>query len=207
VNVIDHIRQSLGPIHSAIEQTNFAKGMISGTISRTDYTFGLSQLLHMHTALETALEETGNPGPYRPEDMARRRIVEQDLMALGVDTPEPAVDCVAELCETFARWAVDCPEALLGAVYVFEGSRMGSMALARPVSRALGVDLKPGHGVDYHIDGMASRPQAWARFKAELAGLNLPPEKAQMVSDAAVATMTGLYQLYAHAGVEAALNA
>ncbi|QJW97808.1 biliverdin-producing heme oxygenase [Frigoriglobus tundricola] len=89
------------------------------------------------------------------------------------------------------------PEAWLGVLYVFEGSRMGSMALLRPVARALGTHPRPGHGVDYHLDGVADRVPRWQRFKATVNALPLTPEQHQSVVWGATATFRMLHEVYA----------
>lgn len=74
---------------------------------------------------------------------------------------------------------------------------MGSMVLARTLAPALGVDRRPGAGLDYHLDGIATRPREWQRFRAALAALPLGPARQAAVEAAAVATMSGLLGLYA----------
>jgi heme oxygenase len=199
---IDQIRQSLGPIHAAIEQTPLAKSMIGATVDRIDYCRAMAQMGIIHAALEQALGETNHP-IYRPDDMARATIIATDLANLGYDGPIEPTESTARLVNQFEAWSIESPWKLIGALYVLEGSRMGSMALVRPVAKALGVEVRPGTGVDYHLDGMATRPQAWGRFKAELAATVLTLEQDDEIADAAVVTMSGLYSLYAGAEVSA----
>ena len=106
-------------------------------------------------------------------DRARAAVIERDLVALGAE-PE-AADHPATDDWLAAVGGHPEPAAWLGVIYLFEGSRMGSMALLRPVARALGVPPAPGCGVDYHLDGAAGLMPRWQRFKAALDALPLTP--------------------------------
>jgi heme oxygenase len=206
----DRLRAAIAPAHVAVEQTGFAHGMAAGTLSRADYAAGLAQLGHLHAALEAALGGAADArisAVYDPARMTRSPLVDRDLAALGeVVVAEPA-DAVARLAEAFGRWAATAPHKLLGAVYVLEGSRMGSMVLARTLPKGLRVPPLPGHGLDYHLDGMATRPADWQRFRGTLAGLPLTPAEQDEVTAAAVETMDALVELYDGMPVHAAVPA
>lgn len=193
----DRIRQLLGPTHAAIEQTGFARAMIGGTIDRPAYCGGLAQLSVLHAALEDALAGWADVAPlYRPADMARADAIGHDLAVLGGFAGDP-VEATQRLCSSFREWAADAPWKLAGALYVLEGSRMGSMALVRPLSKALAAEVRPGTGLDYHLAGIATRPQAWQQFRQTLAGLPLTDREQADVCAGATATMDGLFALYA----------
>ncbi|MFO0937377.1 MAG: biliverdin-producing heme oxygenase [Gemmataceae bacterium] len=194
----DRIRQSLNPIHDAIERTPLATAMISGTVTRDDYLFALVQLRYLHQELEDALASASHP-LYHADQMARSAILQSDLNCLGYSGDGEPCDAARELGQQFHAWSLESPHRLIGALYVFEGSRMGSMALVRPVARALGLEVRPGHGVDYHIDGMATRPQAWGRFKAEIASFAFDSREQNEICESAVQTMQTLHTLYAGA--------
>lgn len=203
----DRVRAAIAPAHVAVERTAFAKGMVTGTVSRTEYVAGLRQLAHLHAALEDCLAAAASPhvnALYDPARMARAPQLAADLAALAeddeaVDPAEP----VARLAESLRGWADRAPHALVGALYVLEGSRMGSMLLARSLTRALGVEPRPGHGLDYHLDGIATRPADWKAFKATLAGLPLTEAERDEVVHAATVTMDALVALYAAVPVAA----
>ena len=198
----DRIRAAIGPAHAAIEETDYARGMVAGTIGRPAYAAGLWQLAHLHAALEDALADARPASPavqavYDPDAMARAGVAEQDLLALGQPEPDPVAAPVAELAGRFADWATTRPAALVGALYVLEGSRMGSMVLARSLPRALGVPSLPGGGLDYHLDELASRPTDWRQFRATVAGLALCDADQDAAVAAATATMDALVEVYA----------
>jgi heme oxygenase len=119
------------------------------------------------------------------------------LAYLGAkETPRPLA-ATGHLVKKLDTWAHTSPPALIGVYYVLEGSRMGSMVLAKPLSQSLAVPLKPGCGLDYHIEGLQQRPQQWQAFKERLDSLPLALANKDAIFAAAAATMEGLFDLYA----------
>ena len=203
MNLPDRIRQALAPAHAEVERTPFAQGMASGRIGRAEYAAGLRQLGHLHAALEAALAASAPRHPalaalYDPARMDRSSAIVRDRIALGADGADPAKEPVKRLTDRIAEWAALAPWALLGPLYVVEGSRMGSMFLTRSLGRALGVDpLRPDSGLDYHAEGLATRAQDWKRFRQGLADAPLTESEADDVLRAAGAAMEGLVEMYA----------
>ena len=181
----------------AVEQTPFAHGMVTGTIGRADYVAGLAQLGCLHRELEAATETAAASLPADLIPPPRTPAIDRDLLALGGTAVAEPHEAVAELTARFHRWAAATPTALLGAIYVMEGSRMGSMVLARSLTRALHVEPRPGQGLDYHIDGIATRPTDWKAFRERLATTELSPDDRDAVVAVAVEVMDALTALYA----------
>ncbi|WP_439627320.1 biliverdin-producing heme oxygenase [Gemmata sp.] len=198
----DRIRQAIATDHTAIEDTPFARAMTMGAIDRDAYADGLRELYHLHAAVEAALgiaaaECREVAALFHPGHMTRSTLIAADLVALGsLPAVEPGA-AVAAFAGELAGWAADRPWALLGPLYVLEGSRMGSMVLVRSLAPALRVDRRPGAGLDYHLDGIPTRPQEWQRFRAALAAAPLTDEQQADALAAAVATMRTLVALYA----------
>jgi heme oxygenase len=193
----DMIRQTIAASHSAIEETPAAKGMIAGTIDREAYARLLAQLKFIHDTLENQLH--GKPelaGLYDPAEMKRSHVITRDLENLDFEADDSVLDPTSHLMLLFRQWGEVAPWMLIGPLYVLEGSRMGSMALVRPVARALGLEVRPNVGVDYHLDGMATRPQVWMQFKAKLAATPFSDAQKENICRAAAATMTALHSLY-----------
>lgn len=89
-----------------------------------------------HLPVEAALA-TGGIAAIIPDWTARLRagLIRADLAALGLDVPPPAGTIVLET-----------DEALLGAAYVLEGSRLGGTLLKRSVGPGLPVGFLGGGG-------------------------------------------------------------
>ncbi len=197
--VADRVRQAIAPAHVAVEQTAFARGMVAGTLDRAGYCLGLRQLMHLHAALEGALEGAADDptvrAVYAADRMARTHVAARDLAALGhpADAADDAAPVVSRLGEAFAAMS---PAGLVGALYVLEGSKMGSLILARSLGKCLGV-ARGEPGLDYHAEGAATRVPDWQRFRGAVAGADWTPAAADEVVAGAVAVMDGLVELYA----------
>jgi heme oxygenase len=202
VTLPDKIRQAIAADHTAIEDTPFARAMTTGAIDRDAYAEGLRDLYHLHAAVESALGAAAAEcrevaALFHPDHMTRSTLIAADLVELGsLPAGEPG-PVVAKFAGELAGGAAAKPWALLGPLYVLEGSRMGSMVLVGSLAPALGVDRRPGMGLDYHLDGIATRPQEWQRFRAALAAAPLTDEQQADALAAAVSTMRALVALYA----------
>ena len=194
----DMLRQSIASLHTSIEATPLACVMINGTIAKSVYSQWLYQMMSIHQNLEQALTSTKKLGDlYDPHTMNRSEILKQDAEALQLDVDETSHTDVEAFGATLHNWSAESPWKLLGVLYVLEGSRMGSLALVRPLSKALRVALQKGTGIDYHLDGAAQRPQIWQAFRAKLAQFPLTPEQMIEVQSAACHTMSVLHDMYA----------
>jgi len=198
MSFVENLKESIAASHTDIEKTPFAIGMVSGRIDRKAYCIGLSQLGFLHQSLESLLSTNSDfSRVYSPSDMNRADIVDLDLANLGYEeTPLPH-EATTRISDQLEEWAERSPWSLIGTLYVLEGSRMGSMYLARSLSKGFGLELRPGVGLDYHVDGMATRPMVWKRFKESLSSLDLSHEQEQDVLRGAVETMSMLCELYA----------
>ncbi|MFO0798587.1 MAG: biliverdin-producing heme oxygenase [Gemmataceae bacterium] len=197
MDLCTQLRAATDPVHAAVEALPLARAMAAGTVARDEYVVLLRHLLAAHRAWEGEAALTPACAPVWTDRMARADVIEGDLAALGTD-PTPAAHPAVDIWLASLRERAEVrPEVWLGVVYLFEGSRMGSMALLRPVSRALGVAPAPGQGVDYHLDGIADRVPRWQRLKAVFNALPLSPEQQKAAVWGAVATFQMLGAVYA----------
>jgi heme oxygenase len=196
MTLADQLRAAIRSHHDAIEETPLAVAMIRGTVTRDAYADWLGQMRHLHAGLEQTLADCAAVAAvYSPVEMTRSGMLERDMAVFGA-TEAPPWEPVARLTERFAEWRVAAPWKLIGVLYVLEGSRMGSMALLRPLAGAFGISPRPGVGLDYHLDGIATRPQKWQQFRAVLSTLPLTESQRADVTAAAVETMRALCELY-----------
>jgi heme oxygenase len=196
MSLTQRIRLALKVLHERIENTPLAVRMQSGLLSRPEYVCLLQQLEQLHQGLEGALQRHADQyGVFRPEH-ARAPALQSDLAALDASVADTCRPATRRLLGLFADWSQRAPEALLGAFYVFEGSRMGSMLLLQPLAAGLGLPVEPGHGLDYHLAGLADRPRQWVQLKAQIDQLPLNAAQQERVIAAAAATMEALFDLY-----------
>jgi heme oxygenase (biliverdin-producing, ferredoxin) len=192
------IREAIMPQHVAIEELPLSKSMVSGDLNREAYADLLQQLLSIHDVLETELEKQTDVaiGAVYSLTMPRKETLRRDIAALKFEDQSVRYETTAYISQ-LQDWAEVKPWALAGCLYVLEGSRMGSMVMVKPIAAAMGVPVAPGMGVDYHFEGMTTRPRAWGVFKTAFNALPLDETQADDVLAAANATMQTLFDLYA----------
>jgi heme oxygenase len=197
MDVLLRLREATAEIHRALEALPFATALVEGTVSRPAYAAALGQLWHVHHALEAELAgHLLGAVLFRPA-MARCPALERDLAALGGAIPAVPDWAARQLADRIRALGSASGWYLVGGLYVSEGSRMGSLYLLKPLARALAVPVAPGRGLDYHLDAAADRPAAWQEFRAALRSLALEPHDRDRLVEGAVATMKGLYDVYA----------
>jgi heme oxygenase len=186
--------------HDRIERLPISLVMAQGTVPRPRYCRLLAQLRRLHLAFEALLADEPTLSVLYHPSMARAGDLLADLRALGgADDDELTPPAAAFVEKLRSEWA-GRPAALAGCLYVLEGSRMGSMFLARPLAKALGVPPLPGRGLDYHVRDMDRRPMLFNQFKAALDALPFGDAEADEVRSAAVETMEALHAIYAWIG-------
>ena len=190
------LREATSIMHAQVEALPLAQAMAQGTIDRADYAGLLRRLLPVHRAWEAEVASHACLASIWSPDMARASIIEGDLEALGFEaTPEE--ELVSRVwISTLIKEAETTPETWLGVIYLFEGSRMGSMALLKSMARALNVPPLPGHGLDYHLDGAPEVVRRWQRTKGLMDALPLTEEAQQAAISSALATFQLLHDLY-----------
>lgn len=192
--LIDRIHAALRAPRAMLARTPFASAKQIEAITRDDYTATLAQLGQIHAALEADLTATGMP-LYQP-GMARAMLIACDLAALGYEDEIEPSEATARLIDRFADWAATEPTKLLGALFVLEGTRTGSIAFVRALCKVLDVSLRSDVGIDYHLDGLAGRTYEWSRFKVQLASLELTEPQREGICEAAAETMAILAEVF-----------
>lgn len=197
MTLMEEVRNLIAVDHDRIEKTNFSIAMMASTISSREYAFGLGQLWHVHHALEQSIDLCPELSEYFSDEMRRTATIARDLKSFGTDIGKQTVlpstnAAIAMICS----WAVSTPYALLGALYVMEGSRMGSLVIARPLAKSLGLQAGSLNGIEYHLEGASTTP---ARVRSLKESLNTKIASAlhqQQLRDGAVRLMSLLLDIY-----------
>lgn len=169
------LREETAPHHRRAERTEFQRALLAGRLSLSGYRAWLGQMLVVYRALERHLEALRARGKFvrlLALEWARTAELERDLAELGAGHESP---CAATLAfqSRLAAWAEGSPEALLGVLYVLEGSTNGSRYIARAVRSAYG--LEGSRGTTF-LDPYGDRqPDRWRAFKEAL-DADVPPE-------------------------------
>ena len=173
--------------HVATEAIPFSSAILTGGLPRASYAAQLAAYLPIHDALEMAIASAPHAairsvwGP----DMHRVQLLRSDLDALGASTTDlpPATRARAE---AFAEWirqrAHASPIALLGVLYVLEGSTLGGALLSRRLAASFRLE---DDGLRYYTPyGRHPKPH-WTAFSARMnAAVTDQAEMAQVIDAA-----------------------
>lgn len=193
MSILNELRQATGPIHARIETLPVCQALLSGTVDHATYVCLLRPLYHLHAALEARLAACSEMNGVWPATPSRAAALARDLRVFGTDAgPMPNLvqewESALQLLEQPAAWG--------GAGYVLEGSRMGSRVLVRPIATALGLDLRLGKGLDYHLDAGDDPAGNWRGVLAALERLATSPTARHALIRAAVLTFETMYTLH-----------
>lgn len=176
------LKQETSELHTRAERHPVQASLIRGQADRSVYVAYLSQLWHLHCALEGELASrvgSATLAPVTPEQF-RADLALEDLAALGAPGAEAAVPLMAGLS---AELALATDAELLGMQYVLEGSTNGGRYIASAVRRGLG--REGDQGVRY-LDPYGDEQRArWGAFCGAVGRLGLSPgERAEAVAGA-----------------------
>ena len=202
MSFFERLRTVLGAVHPRLEDLPLSQRMLDGEITRSEYIALLTQLLTLHDRLEREIERHGDTLTCYHPRMARAPVLRRDLRRLGARRAPPLEAGTRVLVEWFADWSRETPWRLAGALYIFEGSRLGSAVLVHPLGHALGTGTGPGQGIDYHLAATRDRLKEWLDFKARLQRRVHSRDREDAVLHGALATIEGLYEIYAAVGGE-----
>lgn len=161
--IMRRLREETRTWHDALEATSFSLALRERRLPLDRYVGQLAAYRIILDALETRLAATDDEtvaAVWRP-DLAKVPLLDQDLRFFGAgELPSETLD-VAQRCAA-AIHHLD-PVALLGFLYVLEGSTLGALDLSRHVRatyRLTGED-----GLAYYGSGDRDR---WAGFSARM---------------------------------------
>ncbi|WP_405537300.1 biliverdin-producing heme oxygenase [Streptomyces sp. NBC_00075] len=170
--VVERLRASTRDWHDALEATPFASAMIAGTLPVERYVGQLAAYRVVLEALEGELPRVPDPSsdagdPVWSPDLVKLPLIERDLAyfaGLGtVPGPWAAEEADAFAADIRQRAADSDLPALLGYLYVMEGSTLGALFLHSYVTAAYRL---PGtDGVAYYTSGDRER---WAGLTARM---------------------------------------
>ncbi|MCM1969258.1 MULTISPECIES: biliverdin-producing heme oxygenase [unclassified Streptomyces] len=181
--VVDRIRASTRGRHQDLEGTPFSLAMLAGTLPLDRYVDQLAAYRRVLGALEAELSRATDPcvTSVWSADLVKIPCIDRDLMHFAEDGVFPASTAAAPadaLAREIRAAAASDPPALLGFLYVLEGSTLGGAILRRYVAEAYG--LRDTDGVAYYASGDRER---WAGFTARLnAALPGPGEQDRVLA-------------------------
>nr|WP_203729666.1 biliverdin-producing heme oxygenase [Streptomyces sp. SID12501] len=184
--MVERLRTSTRDWHDALEATPFASAMIAGTLPVERYVGQLAAYRVVLTALEGELSRVTDPSadPVWSADLGKLPFIEHDLAYFAnlgtAPGPWAAEEAEAFAAEIRLRAQESDLTALMGYLYVMEGSTLGALFLHPYVTAAYSL---PGtEGVAYYTSGDRAR---WARLTARMNQALPDPEVQEQVVEAA----------------------
>lgn len=168
--MLAELRERTGALHTQAERHPVQAALVRGQSGVGGYISYLSQMWHIHAALENELGVRAGSvvlAPVTPDQYRAEAIIE-DLATFSGSQVEPPVEPVAG----FVSGVSDTSDAeLLGMQYVLEGSTNGGRFIAMAIRKGLGLERDRGtRYLDPYGDGQKAR---WGEFCAAMSGLSL----------------------------------
>ena len=197
-SIMDHLRDATRGLHKQAESRPLQRAMARGTLPRASYVMYLAQLRHLHAALEAALDQAAASRAGLSELFSddRRRVpdLDRDLASFDVGPADlPPLPPTQQFIERIGALLDEDPLALLGPLYVLEGSTNGGRFLARVLERSL--RLEGGTGLSYMDPYGERQPEMWSSFKRLADSVPLTPAQADAVTDSAGRTFTAIAEI------------
>ncbi|MFO0872615.1 MAG: biliverdin-producing heme oxygenase [Phycisphaerales bacterium] len=183
-SVMDRLRAETREAHVRTEAVPFSAAMVGGTLPLDRFVGQLAAYLPVHRALESVLSASNDPAVrlvWRDE-LAKTPLLERDLAhfsSIGVEPSDAGTAAARRFVEWIGEVARNDPSALLGVLYVLEGSTLGAAVLRGHLERAYGerafgsrsgsgagTEVAPGLAY-YSPYGLSPMP-SWAQFKARM---------------------------------------
>ena len=209
MGLMARLKEETALLHRHAETHVFQRGLIRGELPISAYGGFLGQMLHVHRALEGALEAMADRSPIREvvdASQFRCDAIRADLAflggmpggglsgglggGLGIEAGE-MLDGTRRLVDEIRglRIAGD-GRRLLGMHYVLEGSTNGGRFVSAALARAYALDGRDGLG--YLDPYRKEQPQRWAAFAQAVEALRLDDASQDAVVDGAKSMFEGV---------------
>jgi heme oxygenase len=189
--IMQRLRAETRAEHVATEAIPFSTAIVAGTLARAEYAAQLAAYLPVHRALESAVADARHPALVSvwTNDMVRTTLLEADLDELGVTDDD--VRAARTESEAMASWITDLaatdPIAILGVLYVLEGSTLGGAVLRRHLADAFALT---DAGLRYYSPYGTHPRLHWVAFGERVNAVVLVASEADRIVAAAAETFT-----------------
>ena len=181
VDIMPRLKSETREEHTATERTELARAMLHGTMSRAEYKAQLLAYRSIHEAIDRGLARSSVASAIAGESSkAGRLAADLDALAGLAYVRGPSVEEATRSLVLLIDGADAA--ALLGIVYVMEGSSLGAAILYPRIEAAL--ELPPEAMSYYRGDGSVTLDR-WKAFGARMnVGLALPEQQARALAAA-----------------------
>jgi heme oxygenase len=185
----ENLKAATFAAHAGLQAVPYFPALAACQLPLESYVGQLRALAILHSTLETALAASPEPrvAAVWTRDREKFALLQQDLRYFeprAVADLREATEAALTTAEHLKLLALERPLALLGVVYVLEGSTLGAAVVRPLVARAL--LLTGPDGLAYlHAYGAAA-PAQWKKFRDGLNALALTPGEQHDIIAAAV---------------------
>jgi len=195
-SIMSTLRESTSAAHARAERHPLQGALVRGELDASAFALYLVQLRFVHETLEKSLATAGGNEAritkvYRSTH-DRTGHIDEDLAHYKCDRADIApTDATRALCESIEDTTDACPVALLGSLYVLEGSMNGGRYIARALYGAYG--LQPGTPGTRALDPYGDdQSKIWGEFRADMDSLTLDEAERESIVGAAHDLFEGL---------------
>ena len=196
-SIMQRLKAETSDLHSHAESRALQRAIASGEVNRTTFSAYLGQLYQVHQSLESALENNREVHPaigaLATADRMRIPDLDRDLEFYGFDHGRIAVgDAARRFSDQIREIEKLDPVALLGALYVLEGSTNGGRFLARTLRKSWNLD---GEGLAYFDPYGDEQPQMWAAFRREMEEATFEADQEEAIIEMAKSTFQAIAEV------------
>jgi len=191
-SIMARLKEATAEQHRHAESRPMQQAMARGELAHPVFTDYLGQLWLVHRSLETALDGATGSSPavgavYRPAHRHAPELI-ADLTHHGamIDGIAPLTE-TQQLLDSIERRSLDRPVALLGLLYVLEGSMNGNRYIVRALAKTYGPE-----GLRYFDPYGDRQRDVWAQFRADMDELVLADSERDAIVVAAGEMFDGL---------------
>lgn len=199
---METLKEGTRPLHDATEAHEFQKLLGSGRIERQAYTAYLRQLYLLHKHLAANLEQASHsdtPASEKIKSVLKERHLdlqnlEGDLAHFDIEAERSeAVPGAARLIADMEQLRDNQPCALLGILYVLEGSTHGAKYMAGKLRDGLGLSTR--QGASYFDRYQENQMKYWLDFKATMNEAGFDENEENAIVEAAKRTFAAFFQM------------
>lgn len=196
-SIMQRLKSETSDLHSHAESRNLQRAIASGEVDQTIFSAYIGQLYHVHNSLESALENSRDKHAalksLATADRMRIPDLDRDLAFYGVDRDQiDAGNAARHFAAKVQEINALDPVALLGALYVLEGSTNGGRFLARALRRSWDLD---GDGLAYFDPYGDEQPQMWAAFRRDMDEASFDANQEEAMIEMAKATFIAIAEV------------
>jgi heme oxygenase len=193
--LMTHLRDTTQAQHARVDALPFFSALAAGTLPLASYVGLLHALTTLSRTLEQELLPTASPAISAVWDapMGKLPLLEQDFATFAdqqvSSVPRAALNALV-LSELMRQRVADSPAALLGYLYVLEGSTLGGAVLHQQVATQF--SLPSGAGLAYLASYGSELTPHWRAFTRRMNAVLLTTAERRQVLEAAGEVFAGI---------------